>query len=81
MIAWEEVQYPSRARTAKDKPMYGEVLAVGPGKYNEDGKRIVMNVKVGDKVLYSKYGGTDLTHDNDDLLILHENDILAIIDK
>ncbi len=65
--------------TAKEKPQEAEVIAVGPGRY-EDGKRIVMDVKVGDKVLYSKYGGTEIKVDNEEILILREADILAIIE-
>lgn len=64
---------------AKEKPQEAEVIAVGPGRY-EDGKRMVMDVKVGDKVLYSKYGGTEIKVDNEEILILREADILAIIE-
>jgi chaperonin GroES len=64
--------------TAKEKPQQGEVLAVGPGK-NEEGKIVPMEVKVGDKVIYSKYGGTEVRVDEEDLLILSQNDILAIV--
>jgi len=63
--------------TAKEKPQEGEVLAVGPGKMSDDGKRIVMDVKVGDLVLYAKYGGTEIKVDGEDLMILREADILA----
>ena len=64
--------------TAKEKPQEGEVLAVGPGRVTEDGKTIPMEVKVGDKVVYAKYGGTEIKDDDDDdLLILRESDILA----
>ena len=63
--------------TAKEKPQEGEVLAVGPGRVTEDGKTILMEVKVGDKVVYAKYGGTEIKDDDDDLLILRESDILA----
>jgi chaperonin GroES len=66
--------------TAKEKPQEGEVLAVGPGKY-EDGKHVPMEVKVGDKVIYSKYGGTEVKVEGEDYLILSERDILAIVEK
>ncbi len=64
--------------TAKEKPQQGEVIAVGPGR-TEDGKRVPMEVKAGDKVLYGKYSGTEVTIDNAPLLILRESDILAIV--
>jgi chaperonin GroES len=63
--------------TAKEKPQEGEVLAVGPGKMNDDGKRIPMDLKVGDHVIYAKYGGTEIKIDDEDLMILRESDILA----
>ena len=63
--------------TAKEKPQEGEVLAVGPGRLSEDGKRIAMDVKVGDIVIYAKYGGTEIKIENDELMILRESDILA----
>ena len=63
--------------TAKEKPQEGEVLAVGPGKLSEDGKRIALDVKVGDIVLYAKYGGTEIKIDGEELIILRESDILA----
>ncbi len=64
--------------TAKEKPQRGEVLAVGEGRYDDDGeKRIPLDVKEGDKVLYSKYGGTEIKVDGDDLLVLRESDVLA----
>jgi chaperonin GroES len=63
--------------TAKERPQWGEVVAVGPGKF-EDGKRIEIEVKTGDKVIYSKYGGTEVKVDGQDYLILRESDILAI---
>ena len=63
--------------TAKEKPQEGEVIAVGPGRVAEDGKRIVMDVKVGDTVIYAKYGGTEIKVDDEELIILRENDILA----
>ncbi len=64
--------------TAKEKPQQGEIVATGPGKY-EDGKLIPMTVKVGDKVLYGKYSGTEVTIDDEALLILRESDVLAVI--
>jgi len=63
--------------TAKEKPQEGKVLAAGPGRLSEDGKRIAMDVKVGDVVLYVKYGGTEVKVDGDELMILRESDILA----
>jgi chaperonin GroES len=63
--------------TAKEKPQEGEVMAVGPGKLSEDGKRIAMDVKVGDVVIYAKYGGTEIKVDGEEMVILHESDILA----
>ena len=63
--------------TAKEKPQEGKVLAVGPGKLSEDGKRIAMDIKVGDIVIYSKYGGTELKVDEEEVIILRESDILA----
>jgi chaperonin GroES len=65
--------------TATEKPQEGEVIAVGPGRLTEEGKRIAMDIKVGDKVLYSKYGGTELKEDGVDFLILNERDVLAKI--
>jgi chaperonin GroES len=65
--------------TAKEKPQQGEVIAVGPGKVSEQGEKIAMEVKVGDKVLYGKYSGTEVTVDDEDYLIMRESDILAII--
>jgi len=66
--------------TAKEKPMQGEVLAVGLGKVSEDGKVTPLQVKVGDKVLYGKYAGTEVSVDGDELLIMRESDVFAIID-
>ncbi len=63
--------------TVKEKPQEGKILAVGPGRMSEDGKRIAMDVKVGDIVVYAKYGGTDIKVDDEDLVILRESDILA----
>ena len=65
--------------TAKEKPQEGEVVAVGPGKISDAGSLIKMEVKVGDKVLYGKYSGTEVTVDDQELLIMRESDILAII--
>jgi len=65
--------------TAKEKPSQGNVVAVGPGKISDEGVRMDMDVKVGDKVLYGKYSGTDVTLDGDEYLILRESDILAIV--
>lgn len=64
---------------AKEKPQQGEVLAVGPGRRNDKGERIPMDVKVGDKVLYSKYGGTEVHYEGEDYLIVGARDILAIL--
>jgi chaperonin GroES len=64
--------------TAKEKPQQGEVIAVGPGRY-EDGKLVPMGVKVGDKVLYGKYAGTEVTFDGESYLILRESDVLAVV--
>jgi chaperonin GroES len=63
--------------TVKEKPQEGKVLAVGPGRLSEDGKRIAMDVKVGDVVLYVKYGGTEIKIDDEEVIILRESDILA----
>ena len=63
--------------TAKEKPQRGEIIAVGPGRLDEDGKRIAMEVKKGDKVIYAKYAGTEVKEDDEELLILRESDILA----
>ena len=63
--------------TAKEKPQKGKVLAVGDGEVKEDGSRRPLDVKEGDEVLYSKYGGTEITVDGDELLVLRESDVLA----
>jgi len=63
--------------TAKEKPQEGKVLAVGPGRLSDDGKRIAMDVKVGDRVIYAKYGGTEIKIEDEELVILRESDILA----
>jgi chaperonin GroES len=64
--------------TAKEKPQEGEILAVGPGRF-DDGKRVPMEVKVGDKVLFGKYSGTEVVIDGEPLLILRETDVLAVL--
>ena len=64
---------------AKEKPQQGEVLAVGPGRRDDKGERIPIHVKVGDKVLYSKYGGTEVHYEGEDYLIVGARDILAIL--
>jgi chaperonin GroES len=64
--------------TAKEKPQQGEIVAAGPGRF-EDGKRVPMEVKVGDKVLYGKYSGSEVTIDGEALLILRESDVLAVL--
>jgi len=66
--------------TAKEKPQQGKVLAAGPGARDDDGDRIAMDVKVGDKVLYAKYSGTEFKMDGKKLLILRESDLLAVIE-
>ena len=66
--------------TVKEKPQEGEILAAGPGKMLEDGTREAMDVKVGDKVLYAKYAGTEFKVEGDDLLIVSQKDILAIVE-
>ena len=65
--------------TAKEKPQQGEILAVGPGRF-DDGKRVPMDVKVGDRVLYGKYSGTEVMIDGEPLLILRESDVFAVLD-
>ena len=66
--------------TAKERPQEGQVIAVGPGRY-EDGNRVPMDVKVGDKVIYSKYGGTEVKLEGDEYLILSARDVLAVYAK
>ena len=66
--------------TAKEKPQTGTILAAGPGERDDDGKRIAMDVKVGDKVLFAKYAGTEMKMDGKKLLILRESDILAVLE-
>ena len=65
--------------TAKEKPQEGEIVAVGPGKTSDEGKLIKMEVKIGDKVLYGKYSGTEVTVEDEEYLIMREADILAIV--
>lgn len=65
--------------TAKEKPSQGEVVAVGPGKLQDDGKRVALDVKVGDKIIFSKYTGTEVKFEGTKYLIVSERDILAII--
>ena len=65
--------------TAKEKPQQGEVIAVGPGKMTEDGKRVPSELKAGDRVLYGKYSGTEVTVADEQFLILRESDVLAVI--
>jgi chaperonin GroES len=67
--------------TAKEKPQEGTILAVGPGRVLDDGKREQMDLKKGDKVLYAKYGGTEFKLDGEDLLIVSQKDILAIVES
>ena len=68
--------------TAKEKPQEGKVLAVGPGRFDEDGdKRIPLDVRVDDTVIYSKYGGTEIKYNGEEYLILSARDVLAVVDK
>ena len=67
--------------TAKEKPVWGEIIAIGPGKVSDEGKLIALEVKVGDRVLYGKYSGTEVTIDGEELLIMRESDIFAIMPK
>jgi chaperonin GroES len=67
--------------TAKEKPQEGTVLAVGPGRVDDSGKRVPIDVKVGDTVLYSKYGGTEVKYGGEDYLVLSARDVLAVIEK
>lgn len=67
--------------TAKEKPQKGKIVAAGPGKLDENGKRVAMEVKKGDVVLYGKYSGTEIKIDGEEYLILRESDILAIVGK
>jgi len=65
--------------TAKEKPVVGEIVAVGPGRKADDGKLIPMELKVGDKILYGKYSGTEVTLDDEEYLIMRESDIFAVV--
>ena len=67
--------------TAKEKPQEGTVLAVGPGRIDDNGNRVPIDVKVGDTVLYSKYGGTEVTYGGEEYLVLSARDVLAVIEK
>ena len=82
-IQWEETTKSGIVLpdTAREKPQKGEVIAVGPGRFDEDGDRIPMDVKQGDRVLFAKYAGTELKIDEDEFLILSEKDILAIVSE
>ena len=64
--------------TAKEKPQEGEVVAIGPGRMTDDGKRIAMEIKVGDRVIFTKYGGSEIKIDDVEMIILRESDVLAI---
>jgi len=65
--------------TAKEKPQQGKIIAVGPGRVSDSGEKVPMEVKIGEVVLYGKYSGTEVTIDDEDLLIMRESDILAIL--
>jgi len=65
--------------TAKEKPVEGTIVAAGPGKISDDGKKIEMEVKVGDKILYGKYSGTEITVEGEEYLIMRESDVFAIV--
>ena len=67
--------------TAKEKPQEGTVIAVGPGRFDDNGKRIPLDVQVGDVVLYSKYGGTEVKYAGEEYLVLSARDVLAVIEK
>ena len=66
--------------TAKEKPQEGEVLAVGPGRF-EDGNRVPLDVKVGDRVIYSKYGGTEIKLNGDEVVVLRQDDVLGVVER
>jgi len=79
-----ETQLPSGLvlpETAKDKPQIGEVLAVGPGARTEDGKRIPLDVQVGQKVAFPKYAGTEIKLNGDEYLLIQERDLLAVVEE
>ena len=65
--------------TAKEKPQEGEVVAIGPGRVDDNGNRVPMDIAVGDKVIYSKYGGTEVKYGGEDLLVLSSRDVLAVV--
>jgi chaperonin GroES len=65
--------------TAKEKPQQGEVVAIGPGRMSDEGKRIEIELKVGDRIIYGKYSGTEVTVGDDEYLILRESDVLAVV--
>ncbi len=67
--------------SAKEKPAEGKIIAVGPGKLNDNGDRVAMDVKDGDSILFSKYGGTDVKIDGEDYLIMREDDVLGIVEN
>jgi chaperonin GroES len=67
--------------SAKEKPAEGKVISVGNGKLGEDGKRIPLDIKKGDRILFSKYGGTEVKIDGEEYLIMREDDVLGVIDK
>ena len=67
--------------TAKEKPQEGEVLAIGPGRVDDNGVRVPLDVQVGDKVIYSKYGGTEIKYGGEEFLILSARDVLAVVIK
>ena len=67
--------------TAKEKPQEGEVLAIGPGRVDDNGNRVPLDVKVGDKVIYSKYGGTEVKYAGEEYLILSARDVLAVVER
>jgi chaperonin GroES len=67
--------------TATEKPQQGEVLAVGPGRVLDSGERVTLDLKEGDRVIFAKYAGTEFKHESDDLLILSEKDVLAILES
>jgi chaperonin GroES len=67
--------------TAKEKPQEGEVLAIGPGRVDDNGVRVPLDVQVGDKVIYSKYGGTEVKYSGEEFLILSARDVLAVVVK
>jgi chaperonin GroES len=67
--------------TAKEKPQEGKVLAVGPGRVDDKGVRVPMDIKAGDVVIYSKYGGTEVKYSGEDYLLLNARDVLAVVEK